>query len=107
MLVMMSTNSRRKRQISGTSSDVCEPRFIPLNDNLITFKLIWACPNGTTPPSSDIEELICMTLLDNNIIADCIYSNGESAVTDVQSLAPIEYVTHHTTATSHDPYPIE
>lgn len=91
----MLTNSKRKRQVGTTSSDVCEPRFIPLDVNSATFKLIWACPNGTAPPSHEAEELICTTLLDSNIITNCIYSNGESAVTDVQTLEPIEYVTHH------------
>ena len=87
----MSANTNRKRQVVSTSSDVCEPRFIPL-DNSVTFKLVWACPNGTAPPSVDAEELICTTLLYNKIITNCIYSNGESAVTAVQTLDPIEYV---------------
>ena len=96
----MSANSNRKRrQVAAASSDVCEPRFIQLND-LVTFKLIWACPNDdsdndtdTASPSLEIQQLICTTLLDKKIVTDCIYSNGESAVTDVQTLDAIEYVT--------------
>lgn len=88
----MSANSNRKRQVASTSSDVCEPRFIPLKDDSVTFKLVWACPNGTNPPSLDAEELICTTLLYNKIITGCVYSNGEPAETAVQTLDPIEYV---------------
>ena len=98
----MSANSNRKRrQVTAVSSDICEPRFIPLNnDDSATFKLIWACPddginNNTstdTIPSPEIQELICETLLDKKIVTDCIYSNGESAVTAVQGLQAIEYV---------------
>lgn len=89
-MLLLLANSKRKRQVASTSSDVCEPRFIPLSVDSVTFKLIWACPNGTTPPSQEAEELICTTLLNENIITDCIYSNGQSAVTDVQTLDPIE-----------------
>ena len=88
----MVANSNRKRQVVGASSDVCEPRFIPLNDDSVTFILVWACPNDTAPPSVEAEELICTTLLYNKIITDCIYSNGKSAITAVQTLYPIEYV---------------
>lgn len=86
----MLADSRRKRQVSATSSNICEPRFIPLKDSSTRFKLIWACPDNITPPSiREAEELICTTLLDENIIIDCTYSNGESALTPVQMLDPI------------------
>ena len=97
---MSANTNRKRRQVATVSSDVCEPRFIPLNDDdSATFKLIWACPddriNNTstnTIPSPEIQELICETLLDKTIVTDCIYSNGESAVTAVQTLQAIEYV---------------
>ena len=96
---MSANTNRKRRQVAAASSDVCEPRFIRLNDDSATFKLIWACPNddndtNPTSPSLEIQELICTTLLDKKIVTDCIYSNGESAVTDVQTLGAIEYVTY-------------
>lgn len=103
-------NSNKKRQISAASSGVCEPQFIPLdNDNSATqLKLIWACPNDTAPPPLEAEELICTTLLNDKIIINCVYSNGESAVTAKQTLDPIEYVIHHNNVVlSHDPYSIQ
>ena len=96
---MSANTNRKRRQVAAASSDVCEPRFIPLNDDSTTFKLIWACPDDdtdndtdTTSASLEIQELICTTLLDKKIITNCIYSNGESAVIDTQTLSPIEYV---------------
>lgn len=78
---------------STGSSDVCEPRFIPLTDSSQASKLIWACPGNTTPPAREAEELICSTLFTNNIITRCVYSNGEDATPSLaQTLDPIEYV---------------
>ena len=68
----MNSNNNNARKRRQSSSDFCEPRFI-LDDQL--YKLVWACPNGTSPDLSSIM-LLCQMLLDNDIVTTCTYPNG-------------------------------
>ena len=68
----MDNNARKRRQ---SSSNFCEPRFI-LDD--LSLKLVWACPDGTSPDPSSVV-FLCQTLLGNGIVNTCTYPNGTTA----------------------------
>lgn len=79
-----------KRQMSG-SPDFCEPRFIQTTTALV-FQLVWACPNGTNPPSGlDVLEFICTSLLEANVIDSCTFPDGSTQAPPTPApLQPIE-----------------
>lgn len=66
----MDFSGRKRRQ---TSSDFCEPRFI-LDDD--TFMLVWACPEGGSPPGDEALVFLCEILLNNSIVTSCTYPDG-------------------------------
>ena len=81
---MDNNNTRKRRQ---SSSNFCEPRFI-LDD--LSFKLVWACPNGTSPDSSSVV-FLCQTLLGSGIVNTCTYPNGTTTSEPTPALlAPIK-----------------
>ena len=81
-------NGRNQRQTS--SSDFCEPRFI-IDGNDQSLKLVWACPNGTTPPDETASVFLCQILLDNDIVTICNYPNGTTASEPIpEPLEPIK-----------------
>ena len=68
----MSLNNNTHKRRRQSSNDFCEPRFILENQS---YKLVWACPNGTFSDLSSVM-LLCQLLLDNDIVTNCTYPNG-------------------------------
>ena len=56
------------------------------------FRLVWACPDGTDPPSgSDVLQFICTRLIEVNIVESCTYPDGSTQVQPTPApLQPIE-----------------
>lgn len=83
-------NARKRRQLS--SNDFCEPRFI-LDINIQLLKLVWACPNGTSPPDPTSSVFLCQMLLDNGIVTSCTYPNSTTVSQPIpEPLEPIQLV---------------
>lgn len=73
-----SNNTNVKRQTNV--DDFCEPRFIA-TAIASTFQLIWACPNGTDPPSNpNVLNLICTSLIEANVLDSCTFPDGSTEV---------------------------
>ena len=56
------------------------------------FQLVWACPDGTDPPSGpDILEFICTSLIEANVLDSCRFPDGSTQTPPTPApLQPIE-----------------
>ena len=81
----MDFSGRKRRQ---TSSDFCEARFIVDGD---TFVLVWACPEGGSPPGNEALVFLCEILLNNSIVTNCAYPDGTNTTESTpEPLPPIQ-----------------
>ncbi len=74
----------------------CEARFIPdpnfIQEDELVLVLVWACPEGVSPPSVKRLDAICVFFYNSKSVTSCTSPSGFTLPTNSEDLPNTTYV---------------